>query len=144
MDLIENIAIAVLSGVVVSIANYFISDKQKREEERRDAKLKSYSSFLDNARAFLSDPSLSKEDRRVVKKEFLQKYYNEIILFADKNVQKSIEYFIQTGGVSATNPGDQVSRFKEMVVSIRKDLGSNGGVGDDFKMYSLDIGEERD
>jgi|GEM_PF-5132038 hypothetical protein len=144
MDLINSISIAVISAVVVSIVNYFILDKQKREEERRAAKINSYSSLLDNARAFLSDPNLSKDDRRKVKKDFLKKYYNEIILFADEKVRKSIENFIQTGGVSSVNNGDQLNRFRKMVSSIRRDLGSNSGLKDDFEMYSLDIGEERD
>jgi hypothetical protein len=31
-----------------------------------------------------------------------------------------------------------------MIQAIRKDLGSKGDLLEDFKMYSLDIGDERD
>lgn len=140
MNILQNIIIAVTSGAVVSIFNYLFT----KDKEKRDIKIKSYSSLLDNARAFLDDPSLSKEQRREVKKEFLKKYYNDIILFADKNVQNKTEDFIKTGGVSATNPSEQVIKLGKIINAIRKDLGHKENVSDNFKMYSLDIEEERD
>lgn len=140
MDILRSIIIAITSGAVVSIFNYLLT----KEGERRQSKMKSYSAFLDNARAFLDDPNLSKEERRKIKRVFLQKYYDEIILFADIRTRKEIESFIQSGGVSATNPGVQIKKFKNMIQAIRKDLGNKGDLQEDFKMYSLDIGEERD
>lgn len=140
MDTLQSIVIAITSGALVSIFNYLLT----KDSERRSNKIKIYASLLDNARAFLDDPNLSKEERRKIKSDFLKKYYNEIILFANKDVRKEIEDFIHTGGVSATNSGAQVTKLRNMIISIRKDLGSNDEIGDDFKMYSLDIGEERD
>ena len=133
-----------ISGLVVALVNHFLTTRQRREKEKREQKLKSYSVFLDGARAFLDDPNYSKDERRKIKKRFLAKYYDEIILFADKDVQEKIESFINTGGVSATNPGDQVAKFREMIISIRKDLGFSSKISENFKMYSLDVGEERD
>ncbi|HLP86784.1 MAG TPA: hypothetical protein VK153_02815 [Candidatus Paceibacterota bacterium] len=140
MNFLQSIIIAITSAAVVSIFNYLLT----RDQEKRAIKMKIYTSLLDNARAFLDDPNLSKEERRKVKKEFLQKYYNEVILFADKDVRREIEDFIHTGGVSATNQDNQVTKLRNMIIAIRKDLGSNDEITKDFKMYSLDIGEERD
>ncbi len=140
MDILQSIVIAITSGAVVSIFNYLLT----KDEEKRQFKMKSYSELLDNTRAFLDDPNLSKEERRKVKKAFLKKYYDEIILFANKDTQKEIEDFIKTGGVSSTNSDGQVEKLKNMIQAIRKDLGNKGNLSQDFKMYSLDIGEERD
>lgn len=139
MPISHSIIIAITSGAIVSIFNYLLI----KDREKAANKMKVYASLLDNARAFLDDPNLSKSERREIKKEFLKKYYNEVILFADKNVRKEIEDFIHTGGVSATNPGKQVTKLKNMIIAIRKDLGNNDEMGNDFKMYSLEIGEER-
>lgn len=139
MDILQSIVIAVTTGAVVSIFNYLLT----KDEEKRQFKLKSYSTLLDNARAFLDDPNLNNEERRKIKKAFLQKYYDEIILFADNNTRKEIESFIDTGGVSSTNQGVQVSKLRSMIQAIRRDLGSVGDLPEDFKMYSLDIGDER-
>lgn len=143
-NIILNIILAVTSGVVVALINHFLTNDRKRNEEEREMKIKAYSSLLDSARAFLDDPNLPKKERREIKRQFLQKYYNEIILFADKEVQDKIEGFISTGGVSATNPGNQVTKLKDMIISIRKDLNFHDSIPEDFKMYSLDVEEERD
>lgn len=140
MDILQSIIIAITSGAVVSIFNYLLT----KDEEKRSSKIKSYSTLLDNARAFLDDPNLSKEKRRELKRAFLSKYYDEVILFADINTRKEIESFIQTGGVSSTGQGSQVKKLRNMIQAIRVDLGSRGDLPEDFKMYSLDIGEERD
>lgn len=140
MDILQSIVIAITSGAVVSFFNYLLT----KDKEKREQKIKSYSSLLDSSRAFLDDPNLSKDDRRNIKNIFLKKYYDEVILFADSSVRKEIENFIQTGGVSATNSGDQVKRLKNMIQAIRRDLGHKDNIGDDFKMYSLDVGNERD
>jgi hypothetical protein len=140
MNILQSIIIAITSGAVVSIFNYLLT----KDQEQRQSKMKSYSALLDNARAFLDDPNLSKEERRKIKKAFLQKYYDEVILIADTDTQKEIENFIKTGGVSATNSGIQVRKLRNMIQAIRKDLGSKGDLLEDFKMYSLDIGDERD
>lgn len=100
--------------------------------------------FLDNARAFIDDPNLSKEERRKSKKIFLEKYYNEIILFANNEIQEKVESFINTGGVAKAEEGIQVKKLKDMIKAIRKDLGFNTELHRDFKLYTLDIGGERD
>lgn len=140
MDILQSIIIAITTGAVVSIFNNLLS----KDEEKRQSKMKSYSAFLDNARAFLDDPNLDKVERRKLKKIFLQKYYDEVILFADSNTRKEIENFIQSGGVSSVNPGVQIKKFRNMIEAIRKDLGNKDSLSEDFTMYSLDIGEERD
>lgn len=135
MDTLQNIIIAITSGAVVSIFNYFLT----KDKEQRENRIKSYSSLLHNARAFLDDPNLSEKEKRDLKERFLQKYYNEIILFAKKDVRFEIENFIKTGGVSSTNPGVQITKLKNMISVIRKDIGSTEDGFDDFKMYSLEI-----
>lgn len=139
VEIIETIVIAVVVGVIMAVVNHFLISKKRKYEEIREMKRKAYSELLDSSRAFMDDPSLSEEHAREVKKRFIAKYYNEIILFADKKVQQTIESFIQTGGVSSADSGEQVSKFKDMVVTIRKDLDFDGDLSENFKMYSLEI-----
>jgi hypothetical protein len=140
MDILQSIIIAITSGAVVSIFNYLLT----KDEEKMQSKMKSYSTLLDSARAFLDDPNLTKQERRELKKAFLRKYYDEVILFADIDARREIENFIQTGGVSSTNQGPQVKKLRNMIQAIRRDLDSKGDLPEDFEMYSLDIGDERD
>ncbi len=144
ISVVQSLLVAVVTAIVVSLINHYLTTAQRKKNEIREMKRKAYSELLDSSRAFLDDPNLSKDERRAIKKKFLEKYYNEIILFADTDVQNGIEDFVKTGGVSSTNPGSQVSKLKNMIISIRKDLEFEDSVSEDFKMYSLDIGEERD
>lgn len=139
----QSLLVAVVTAAAVSLINNYFTNTQQRKNEIREMKRKAYSELLDSTRAFMDDPNLSANERRITKKKFLEKYYNEIILFADVDVQIKIESFIKTGGVSSAATGVQVSKLKDMIISIRKDLEFECGISDDFKMYSLEIPDKQ-
>lgn len=138
------VVLAITSGLVVAVFTWWATEKRQKQEERRQFKLKSFTELLNNSRAFLDDPNLELRQKGKMKDEFIKKYYDEIILFADKEVQDKIEAFIEKGGVSVTNPSPGVSRLKEMIAAIRNDLGFGGHVRSDFKMYSSNNLNDKD
>jgi hypothetical protein len=99
MNILQSIIIAITSGAVVSIFNYLLT----KDQEQRQSKMKSYSALLDNARAFLDDPNLSKKKGERLKKHSYKNTMMKLFLLPTlilkrklKTLSKQVEFLQQT------------------------------------------------
>lgn len=121
-DFLIPLGSAVLGGAIVSLVNYSLGIRGKKEFLKEEAKRKAYGDFLNNAKAFTNDPNMSSEDALQKQKNFIKKYYNEIILSAPKRVISSIDGFFDSVSISYANDDDKTKAFNEMVMIMREDL----------------------
>jgi len=116
---------AIIGGSIVAFVNYLLDIKKRKAELKEEFKRKAYGKFLNKARSFLNDPNLTKEDTIKYQKEFIEKYYNEIMVSAPKEVIKLVEDFFDTVSISFTNEDKKTRAIDNLLKGIRKDLGLN-------------------
>jgi len=132
---------AIVGGSIVAYINYVLDIKKRREELKEEFKRKAYGEFLDKARSFLNDPNLNKEDIIKFQKEFIKKYYNEIMVSAPKEIIKLVEDFFNTVSITYTNEDKKTKAIDNLLRAIRKDLGLDdvSGLERLFKGYTPNI-----
>lgn len=132
---------AMVGGSVVAYINYVLDIKKRRQELKEEFKRKAYGEFLDKARSFLNDPNLSKENIIKFQKEFIKKYYNEIIVSAPKEIIKLVEEFFNTVSITYANEDDKTKAIDNLLRAIRKDLRLDDVSNSErlFKAYSPNI-----
>ena len=135
-DFLIPLGSAVLGGAIVSLVNYSLGIRGKKEFLKEEAKRKAYGDFLNNVKAFTNDPNMSPEDALQKQKNFIKKYYNEIILSAPKKVIFSIDGFFDSVSISYANDDDKTKAFNEMVRIMRKDLALDKIDNENLKIYT--------
>ena len=135
-DLLIPLGSAVIGGGVVAFINYWLGIKGKKEFLKEEAKRKAYGDFLNNAKAFANDPNMSPDDAIQKQKNFIKKYYNEIILSAPKEVIDSIDDFFDSVSISYANDREKIKSFSNMITKMREDLGSDNIKNDNLKIYT--------
>ncbi len=121
-DVLIPLGSAIIGGGLVSFINYFFDVRKRREEIKEEFKRKAYGDFLDKARSFLNDPNLSKTEIIDRQKEFIAKYYNEIMVSAPKEIIKAVEDFFNTVSIAHTDKDEKTEALDKLLKNIRKDL----------------------
>jgi len=122
-DLLVPLGSAVVGGGIVAVINYYLGIKKRREELKEEFKRKAYGDFFDKARSFLNDPNLSKKEIIDRQKEFIGKYYNEIMVSAPKEIIRATEDFFNTVSIIRADKDEKTEALDKLLKSIRKDLG---------------------
>lgn len=135
-DLIIPLGSAIIGGGVVSFINYWLGIKGKKEFLKEESKRKAYGDFLNNAKAFTNDPNMTKKDALQKQKNFIKKYYNEIILSAPSDVISSIDSFFNSVSISYANEDNKTKSFNKMIEVMRGDLALDEIKNKDLKIYT--------
>ena len=122
-DVLIPLGSAIIGGGIVALVNYWLDVKKKREELKEEFKRKAYGEFIDMARSFLNDPTLSKGEIIKRQRKFIEKYYNEIMVSAPGEVIKSIEKFFDTVSITYANEDEKTKAVDDVLRVMRKDLG---------------------
>lgn len=129
---------SIIGGVVVKIIDYFLRLREKRRELKQQFKREAYGNFLNKARSFLNDPNMDEEEIINYQKEFIKRYYNEIIVSAPQEVVEAIENFFETVSIAYANKDETTEALEQAITKIRKDL--NLSAKDiKFKAYTPNI-----
>jgi len=121
-DVLVPLLSAVIGGGVVAFINYYFDIQKRREELKEEFKRKAYGEFIDMARSFLNDPNLTEEEIIKNQKRFIEKYYNEIMVSAPKEIIKSVEDFFNTVSIAYVNEDERTKAIDNLLRAIRKDL----------------------
>ena len=124
-DVLIPLLSAIIGGSIVAFVNFKLDVRKKREELKEEFKRKAYGEFIDMARSFLNDPNLSKEEIIERQKKFIEKYYNEIMVSAPREIIKLIEDFFETVSIAYANEDEKTKAVDKIVRAMRKDLGLN-------------------
>lgn len=119
-----------LSGLafIISIVSpiwvgYYFNTKFEIYKKTSEKKFESYSELINFARPFLSDPWITNfNEARELSLNFFQKYNNEILPFAPREVVYSVQNFLFNSWTKYANTGIQLDAFNKMIDAIRKDL----------------------
>ena len=79
-DFLIPLVSAVLGGVIVSLVNYSLRIRGKKEFLKEEAKRKAYGDFLNNVKAFTNDPNMSPEDALQKQKNFIKKIISVVTM----------------------------------------------------------------
>ncbi len=143
-QVINSLIAAVIGGGVVAFVNNLLRKREKRYFEEIKYRRKSYTDLLNNVRGFLSDPNVLDAEKRIMRQNFLKKYYNEIWLYASPSVIKKMNKFFQNVTISKANPDEKTKALGETMLAIRKSLGSKNAnflffnklKSEDYEIYS--------
>lgn len=137
----ENILSAIIGGSSVALINYLLRKKERKYFQEMENRRKSYTDLLINLKGFLVNIKTPKN--KELKQKFLDKYYNEIWLYAPSAVIKAMNNFLKN--ISDNQPSiDQKSiALGRAVLAIRKSLGIKNSSPilnklkpQDYKIYS--------
>ncbi len=117
-----SLATSLIGGIVVAIINYFVIKKQIVFELEENQKRKAYKDFLDKARGFMGDPSLSKEELLSKQQEFIAKVYNDIWVSASDDVLLAVDNFFKSVSISMANDDEATRALNKLAMAIRNDL----------------------
>ncbi|MFW6173900.1 MAG: hypothetical protein ACOC5T_09160 [Elusimicrobiota bacterium] len=112
--------------------------KEKRHELKRQFKREAYGNFLNKARSFLNDPNMNRKEIIDYQKEFIERYYNEIIVSAPEDVVEAIESFFETVSIGYAKKDESTEALEQVVSKIRKDLGLEEG-NIQYKAYTPNL-----
>jgi len=116
--------ISILSLLLTALLWFIYNKKFKWYEARLDKKLISYSELINYSRAFMNDPTLTFEERKLMANNFLLKYYNEILPFSSKAVILSVQNFLFNSWTNFvdTQQNNQTKALAQVIAAIRSDL----------------------
>jgi len=145
MDLtINSLIFAIIGGAVVALIEFLLRKRERQYFEGIKYRRKSYTDLLINIKGFLDSSKLTYEEKSRVKQKFLDKYYNEIWLYASPTVIKEMNRFLR--GVSDKEPNiDKNSvTLGRTILAIRKSLGIKNAdfiffnrlTPEDYEIYS--------
>lgn len=112
----------ILSAFISTCVSYYFNKKAEINRIRFDKKLESYSRLINLAKAFMNDPSLQKENAKQMANEFIEKYNNEILPFAPKNVVVAVQEFLFNSWTKYADSNSQTKSLIGVIQAIRKDL----------------------
>lgn len=117
--------IAVISILFSALALY-IGHKNNKEFEKYkktfDKKFESYSDLIALTKPFLNDPALNFKDAKDLAKRFIEKYNNEILPFAPKEIVDAVQEFLYNSWTMVAGSNVQTKALTGIIQAIRKDL----------------------
>ena len=125
MDTATKISIAslVISTGLPILIWYYYNKKIEIYKKTSEKKFASYTELINFARPFMSDPwIINFEEAKKLSLSFFQKYNNEILPFAPRDVVYAAQNFLFNSWTKYANPGIQLDAFSKLINTIRKDL----------------------
>ena len=116
--------LAFLVSVISPIwVGHYFNTKFETYKKTSEKKFESYSELINFARPFLSDPWITNfAEAKELSLSFFQKYNNEILPFAPREVVYSVQNFLFNSWTKYANPGIQLDAFSKMIDAVRNDL----------------------
>ena len=124
MDLIMNSLIsATIGGTIVAVVTSLLRKRERQYFIEITYRRQSYTNLLINIKGFLENPKLSDVKKSEMKQNFLDKYYNEIWLYASPEVIKKMNRFLK--GISDKKPTIDKNSITlgKLILAVRKSLG---------------------
>ena len=130
MDLTTNLLIstvslisAIIGGAIVTFVNFVLRKMERRYFEAIKHRRESYTNLLINVKGFFENPRLSNGEKNKMKQKFLDKYYNEIWLYASPTVIKEMNRFLKGISDKKSNIDKNSIALGRIILAIRKSLG---------------------
>jgi hypothetical protein len=124
MDLaINSLIFAIIGGAVVAFVNFLLRKRERQYFEEVKYRRKSYTDLLINIRGFLENPKPGEKEKSEMKQKFLDKYYNEIWLYASPTVIKGMNRFLRSISDKKPNIDKNSIALGRIILNIRKSWG---------------------
>jgi len=121
-----SLIISIFSGIFSLFAIYISHQKNKEFENYKrnsDKKIESYTELINLTKPFLNDPALTFKEAKNLSKLFIEKYNNEILPFAPKEIVDEVQGFLFNAGTKFANTDSKTKSLFKIIQAIRKDLG---------------------